>query len=543
MAQFLPSANIRILTGIPWSEDYRDTRYFNSLAEQTQYFQGKTVLYSTEENSAIRQDINWIAVDMNIEQLWNADYLMYQNENMGTKWFYAFITRLEMKAASTTFVYYEIDVMQTWMFDIKPIQAYIQRKHFGIETKGQIFMAEEDIGTGESYITTRSEMVSYSDDSSTVILITSTVDLSKDGGSFDDPQLTGASGGVVHNLPTGCNYYLIGQQYGCTVYEFFNALETYPWLSQGIIGATIIPEFMLTDVPIDNVTLAGESLTIGWISDNSNPVNTSVFAKNIFTDFPDVAKQKLLMYPYSYVEISLFNGSTLIIKPQYTNNGFIQIQRTSVISASPEIKYWITGYEDLGLNYDFSLSVKDFPQCPVQDTSYLLTIDKIERYSEMNGDFNIVNSILQAVASLFSLNAGGVVGSLNSGYQQSEKIKLDLKYADTLSPTLATQAGGSGFAYASGKMGCHVRWRMIDKTHQKMISDYWNLFGYSCKEVQVVNPNLMSRFDYVATRDCHVVGSVPNNDIKKMEQIYDTGIRFWHDDNIGDYSNNVGVRK
>ena len=81
---------------------------------------------------------------------------------------------------------------------------------------------------------------------------------------------------------------------------------------------------------------------------------------------------------------------------------------------------------------------------------------------------------------------------------------------------------------------------MVDKTHRKIIGDYFNMFGYACKEVETVNPNRMSRFDYVQTSDCHVDGDAPNEDITLIESIYDNGIRFWHDDNIGDFNNNEG---
>ena len=50
----------------------------------------------------------------------------------------------------------------------------------------------------------------------------------------------------------------------------------------------------------------------------------------------------------------------------------------------------------------------------------------------------------------------------------------------------------------------------------------------------------MTRFDYVQTSDCHVDGGAPNEDITLIESIYDNGIRFWHDDNIGDFNNNEG---
>lgn len=539
MAQFYPEGKVRVLTGVTWSDDYRDTRYFAKLEEQLAYFNSKMELYSTDSASYVRQELAYIAVDMPIEELWEADYLMFQNQSMGNKWFFAFVTKLEMKAASTTFVYYEIDVIQTWMFDLHPIQAYIERKHFGIETPTTVYEAEESIGTGESYITTKTMVVDHTTDG--VILLTSLVDISQSGGSFEDPTIAGATGGVVHNLPTGCDYYLVGDRYGATIYEFFQEIQNYPWISRGIIGVTIIPSFMLEGVTVSRVSVGGSTLTVGKLVDNSDPVMKQVIALDVLGNLPDMRYQKLKMYPFSYVELSLYNGSTLIVKPQYTSGGYLNIYRKGVISQNPEVKYWFTNYEVNGQGYDYSLTQKDFPQCPVQDSSYLLTMDRTQRMAEMNGDNLIANSLLTGIGQALTFNIGGLLNTAVGSIQQAKKIELDLKYADTMSPTLATNSGGSTFAYATGEMGLHIRFRTIDRTHRKIIGDYFNLFGYACKEVEVVNPTRMSRFDYVETRDCHIVGSAPNDHIKKLEAIYDSGIRFWHDDNIGDYTGNEGV--
>ena len=537
--QFLPKGVVRVLSGIPWSKDYRDTRYFNTREEQESYFASKPALYSSATFSYVRATINYIAIDMPIEQLWSANYICYQNQDMGSKWFYAFVDRLEMKAASTTFVYFTVDVMQTWMFDLKPIQAYIKRKHFGLETKGTIYQAGEDIGTGENYVVVRERVVDYVPAGSGTIMLTSTVDISQSGGSFEDPNLVGAEGVEVHNLPSGCDYYLVGDQYGATIYEFFDELKNYPWMSKGIIGATILPDFMLSGVSTTRVSVGGSTMTVGKITGGSTPSDKSVFDGDIFEGFADVPMQKLLMYPYSFVEISLLNGGSLVVKPQYTNNGRFAIHRTAVVSSNPQAKYWLSAYQpDLG--YDYSLTMGDFPQCPVQDNSYLMTIGRTERSYEINSNSLMVNTIMSMAGNMLRANVMGEIGAGISGIQQGQRLALDLKYADTISPTLATQAGGSGFNYATGNMGCHIRWKMVDKTHRKIIGDYFNMFGYACKEVETVNPNRMSRFDYVQTSDCHVDGYAPNEDITLIESIYDNGIRFWHDDNIGDFNNNEG---
>lgn len=115
MADFFPDGRVRLLEGIPWSADYRDTRYFSTIDEQTEYFLNKSSLYDAAQCSYTH--VGRVSCGINIESLWKCNYIMYQNKNMGNKWFYGFVDRLEMKAASTTWVYFHIDEMQTWMFD------------------------------------------------------------------------------------------------------------------------------------------------------------------------------------------------------------------------------------------------------------------------------------------------------------------------------------------------------------------------------------------------------------------------------------------
>lgn len=537
MPQFLPNGTVKILKDVKWSNDYRDTRYFANINEQLSYFNSKPVLYQSENNSYVRHTLSYVAVDMNIEQLWDADYLMYQNKTMGDKWFYAFIVNLEMKAASTTWVYFEIDVIQTWLFDANPIQAFIERRHFGLETKGQLFFAPENIGTGDAYVTVAEELVDSSNLSNSAFLILSTVSLALSGGSFDDPELVGASGSLINNLPSGCNYYVIGGVSGGDITDLFEALQEYPWISKGIIGVTLLPKALLTGFTYVTEPLLNSGKTIDRIKSGSSPEVKLVFLQNIFDNFRTVKFQKLLMYPFSYVELSTQNGSVLTIYPQYCNNGDLSIRRTGIISPSPEIKYYLTGYEGLGEGYDASLTVRDFPSFPVQDTSYLMTWAKYQQ------EYNIDTVSLIGKFALNTItNPAPILPNAVSALTQASKMRLDFNYADTTPPSLGTQQGGSALNFATNKMGLVIRWKMIHPKTEKIISDYFNLFGYSCKEVEVIKPNRMSRFDYVETRDCHVVGSIPNDAIKKIESIYDSGLRFWHDDNIGDYDNNVGVR-
>lgn len=543
---FEPDGTVILISGVPFASDYKDTRLFSSVSEQTSYFQSKTKMVY-ENCSYTRSSIPFVSVDANIEDLWPYNYLMYQNESMGNKWFYAFIDHLEMKAASTTWVYFTIDVVQTWMFETSFKQCLIERQHVGIQKLGDKFYVPENLEIGTDYVTVHEEFidaVSTNTDGS-AILVTSTLDLESSGGTFDAPVVSGAEGGVFHRLPAGCNYYVIAPDvYGdASVYDFFNAIKDYPWVSKNIIGMTIVPKYMLNGMRITTVPIADTTYYIGKIADDSAPPDATIFNDNVFSYFDSVAQYKMLMYPYAFIELSCQNGNTLIIKPQYLTDTNLIVNRAAVLSMSPEVKYYLnSGYCGLGNGYDYSLTIGDFPQCPVQDTSYLLSVAQTQHDIKYDAENNVLSNLISGLASAQSLNFSGIASSVTSMVRGAEQALYKFNQANAQSPTLASQQGGTAFNYATEKMGLTIRWKMIANDYQRILEGFWKKFGYAWNMLQTPDPTKMSRFDYLKTQDCKLDGTIPQDDKVKLLSIYNNGITFWHDDNIGFYENNEGVK-
>jgi hypothetical protein len=126
----LSGTNIRLLSGVPFSNDYKHSRWFDTSSAQESYFLGKTVVHSMTENTFQKiEGKNFISVKQNIDALWGVNYVMFQNTSYNVKWFYGFVTKLEYKNATTTYVHFEIDVLQTWMFTMNFKPSYVVREH------------------------------------------------------------------------------------------------------------------------------------------------------------------------------------------------------------------------------------------------------------------------------------------------------------------------------------------------------------------------------------------------------------------------------
>ena len=96
---FSPTTNLRLLS-TPLESDYGNTLWFPNIAAQTAYFTSKTVKTYANFNY-IKKD-NTIVVPDEVDNLYNCNYIMYQNSNFGTRWFYAFINRMEWASNGST---------------------------------------------------------------------------------------------------------------------------------------------------------------------------------------------------------------------------------------------------------------------------------------------------------------------------------------------------------------------------------------------------------------------------------------------------------
>jgi hypothetical protein len=151
----LSGTNIRLLSGVPFSNDYKYTRWFDTVTEQSSYFTGKTVVHAMSQANFQRiEGYNFVAVNESIDDLWGVNYLMFQNTSYNSKWFYAFVTKLEYKQKNLTYVHFQMDVFQTWRFDYTFKPSFVVREHCKLwNTDGTpvINTVDEGLNYGSDY--------------------------------------------------------------------------------------------------------------------------------------------------------------------------------------------------------------------------------------------------------------------------------------------------------------------------------------------------------------------------------------------------------
>lgn len=142
MALYSPDSNLSLLA-VPLQSDYSHTLWFDSKDSQTSYFKGKIAKTIEEGRFQYIKYNNTIVIPGNVDTLYICNYIMYQNQYFGDKWFYAFITKMEWASQNSTRLYVAVDCIQTWYFDINWYDCYIIRAHQNTDEPGDNIIPED----------------------------------------------------------------------------------------------------------------------------------------------------------------------------------------------------------------------------------------------------------------------------------------------------------------------------------------------------------------------------------------------------------------
>ena len=533
----VPNSTIRLLRNVRLEPDYINTIYFSTLANQTNYFMGKTK-YTLSTQSYQRKDKGVCRVNYKAEDLYDCNYMMFQNSSFGTKWFYAFITRVEYVNNITADVYYEIDVMQTWLKDITFSMCFVEREHSGSDNIGDNIVPEP-IETGEMVFNDYDKLTTDLDD---MAIAVATVDVNDSGvivqGNLIDGIYSGARVKCYSTTSTGIS-------------NLNDYLETFKQKPDAVVGVYVVPR-----------AATGQSvatLDSGVVTSFSSACEHYEYTKTALTpsatiDGHVVRNKKLFTYPYNYYHIDNANGRELNLRYEFFTSNL------GVRNLTPQFKMFCnltmpvttvlrpTNYKGVKSN-DYvkteSIDLTGYPMCSWNMDSWKAWIAQNsvpEAISAYAGGLGIgaaaAGSILAATGAgaavamgAAALTAGAAVGALASG-KLSEMYKASIK-ADICKGSL----NNANINVSSGIQTFFAGRVSVNKQTAEIIDDYFDRFGYATNRVKV--PNITSRrnWNYIKTIGSNVDGNIAGDDKQKIDTIFNSGITFWHNgDNIDNYS-------
>ena len=488
-----PITSVKVIRSIPFDNTYKDVLDFSSTSSQISYFTGKAKETFTNL-SPVSIYKNSIKLPRPADFFYDCNYLMFQNANFNTKWFYAFITNIEYVSVNMSIVHFEIDVFQTWYFDVTIKESLVEREHSTTDNVGDNLVIENvDLGYYREEPAERTNMMNgYYTVVATSWLGDETV-----------------SGGLKGGIYSGLKYIAYDTDNSSQVSELneFLKLITQANKIDSVVSLFMIPSSFYRDEDLPAMLRFEATMNKSKIG-NYTPKN-----------------KKLLTYPYNFLYVHSSDGSNAIYKYEYfQSNTVCAFALSCGMSCNPEIVLEPIAYQSQQFNVDESLVLSGFPQC-----SY--TIDSFRAYLAQNSTSLGLNLISNGVTAVTNPVAGtlGMASTLNGVVQASMK------------PPMARGSQGNSTFVGTREKDFYFINKHISEEYAKIIDDYFSMFGYATNRVKIPNTKNRPSWNYVKTQDIKIVGSVPFNDMAKIKTIYNNGVTIWHGDWVGDYSRNNQV--
>lgn len=495
-----PNTTIRLLNNVPLDNTYRNTIYFVNEADQTAYFQSKAK-YSFANQSYQRVNKGKLRIAKKADDLYDCNYLMFQNTSYGNKWFYAFIVSVEYVNNETSEITFEIDVMQSWHFDYTVNMSFIEREMSVTDEIGDN-LVPENLELGE-YVYNDLGLTSLF--SLYQIVVAATFD-----NNFDD-----ASGGIYGGVFSGLKYNVFSSWQSAA--DFIEE-ATSNNKADGIVSIFMLPvafcyDYEKTMPEIFNIER----------DKNINDIDGYI-PKN----------KKLFTYPYNMLYVTNNEGSAANYAFEYFSTEKCLFNISGAMCCTPECMIVPLNYKGVEKNYNEKLIIGNFPQCAY-------TVDTFKAWVAQNQNqlaIGAINAIGQTVAGGATMLAtGGVLGAGQalSGIQQIGSMLASASDKSTLPPQ-ARGGGGSIINMANEIKGFQFYYAHIRKEFAQIIDNYFNVYGYATHRVKFPNIAVRPHWNYVKTVNVSITGSIPADDLAKIRNIYDNGITFWKNGNeVGRY--------
>lgn len=559
MPNFTPNSEIHI-GRVPWDSSYRHTRTFASAAAQATWMKGRcTTALARDSYTYVRMN-NAIRVPFNAESLYTYNYVMYKNNNYGSKWFYAFIVAVNYVNENMTELVLELDVMQTWYFDYNLKQCFVEREHVNDDTVGLHINPEPNMDLEYIYDNYSEEIFDFSS-SFVVVLLNVKLETHASGGGNTYYASLPDSGDLYQNQYSACKAVLIPmwRTNALTYFKMFIDALNEAGAAESICDCFTVPS---SSVDANDLVTYSEPPfpavnppAAYTLKSGSVPLYTG---HNILVpttlDGYTPKNNKLLCYPYCYLEVGDFTGR----KQDYRWEFFVpdnndNITLLDVKSAVSDGQGYITPLNYNGWSGD-PTDLDDDGNKSYQPFTYDFSnkipwvFSTFQTWMAQNAVVNQL-AILGSTAAVATSATNGIRNAATQLGKGSDNLSLPAiagvsGIASTIGaiehmhrkPNTAMGNTGGNSKLQNGYLGWYHGQVCIRGEFARIVDDFLSMYGYEVDIVKTPNVTGRTSWNYVKTQNACNWGNVPADDMAMINSIYDNGITFWHVDDVGNYS-------
>lgn len=520
------------LLNVPLEDDLKNTLYFTSRSNQHTYFESN--IGKTYTNVSYQSETRTFRCPDQIDTVRQYNYLMWQNTAYSNKWFYAFIKKMEYVSDGYTDVVFEVDPLQTFMFDITVKPSFVEREHTNNDTVGNNTVPE-NIETGEYICNSHykdATMDSYATDLCFIMASTS----QPVSGEAKD---TVSPSGIFNGIYTGLTYYR---------YDSTNPIDIMLEIfanwgkTSAINGIFMAPKWL---APLSGGVLRDVAQSSSPASFNINvPKQTTL---NGYTP----RNNKLKCFPFNYLLVSNNVGqNTILHYEKFSNANNATFRVRGVLNPGCSINITPTDYNGNSSSDIDAIQLGKFPICNFQNDMYTnwLTQNSINVLGQTitSDDMNIASSVIGGISGIATnVFAGNFLGaglSATSGLSGVAGAVMQQKQHNMITPSVVGQLNSADVNVASGRNTFHFYKMSIKAEYARIADDFMDMYGYQTNRVKVPNVAHRQNWWYTKTINANITGNIPNDEMNKIKEAYNNGLTYWRNPaNFLNYSVSNGI--
>ena len=502
-----------ILLNTPLNNDYQHTYYFGSKTQQLTYFKNHFSVMKVYNYCSYQRKEKRICVPDHIDNLSNYNYVLYNNQDSTSKYYFAFITKMEYVNSECTNIYIEIDVIQTYMFDYQVGMSFVEREHVNDDTIGK-HTIPENLETGE-YICYWHEQDNRLKEYRYCVNVTQWTNGSK-------PAAINCGG-----IPLAGGLYVFD-----TLSKFISVIQEYSnnGVNDAIVSAFILPNVIVPTDETETMKYKGatEPTTYEHYISGTNILDGEYIPKN----------NKLLTFPYQYLLVSNNAGTSNILRYEdFTNPMKPTFEIHGVPCIGGSIKLIPKQYKGIHLNHEEGIMCGKFPVLSWSADEFTNWLTQ----NSVNIGIGLASAGLSLAGGIVSLAVPGanalVSGGLITGGVAGITNTLTQIHQQSFTPNSARGNVNGGDINGAGKTNTFHFYQMgIKNEYAKIIDRYFDMYGYKVNELKVPNSNHRANYWFTKTIDANITGPIPKEELTKIINAYNNGITFWKPGNFRNYS-------
>lgn len=516
---------IKLFKGFKYDNGYGYSKSFADKTTQTNYF--NTLNYETIE------DENYIKIDNSFNVELDFDYMVeeginYISFNNGYRDIFAFIIKKEYLRKDATRIIYEVDVLQTFMFDFVVGNSFVERKvceiNEIIEFDEGLTLGEHQIvsqvtafAKGEQYfamfngikdyevtLTDEGQITHYAELPSSNSKPTTKIDgieyplffmpLTSGHipvGLVDHPSLVG----VVRFPPCSFTTQEIKIPYLQKIIDYFGSGK---------------PNYITVDYLVnmaDNITSSSSSGSGGSVP------------KTEVVDF----------FPYTYYVLTDGEGQPVIMKPQELPSSITVIGKYA-LSHQPIERFYVEGYKGDSSGKVYNITNTNQMMLPTASnvaSSYLATNGgSLNMRRENQGIENVINAVQTTASAVATGGASLILGGIGKTVSGINQVReADQRMQDMLlTPTSISSFGTPSTRKSFGTNDVRILKYSVSNLVKEKVRNY--IARYGNKFLNYATINLKTYKGYIKYIEPNIDSNIDNVYIDKIIEILERGVFF-----------------